>query len=173
MSVRISQLRLVLVGGTVAAALVSNSVLVQSASAVPATSYTQVLHGSDQLDPDFGANPCTGDPLGGTQDENLVNHVTIKGDQLWAAFSEEAWVDITDVTPAGTQITYSGHYSARGNVNLNERNQTSTFTFDARLAGSDGSTLTGHEVTQFVLRPDGSVAVSFDKVSLTCGSGAS
>lgn len=169
---RMKQRKLVVATGAVAAALVVSAAFMQSASAAPAASYTQVLHGSDQLDPNFGGNPCTGDPLSGTQQENLVNHVTVKGDELWATFAEEAWVDLTDTAPGGAQTTYTGHYTAWGNVNLNENNQTSTFTFSARFAGSDGSTLTGHEVTQFVLRPDGTVAVSFGKVSLTCGSGA-
>ena len=149
MSDRINLRRLVLAAGTVAAALMGSVALMQSASAAPAASYTQVLHGSDQLDPDFGGNPCTGDPLSGSQDENLVNHVTVKGDELWATFTEEAWVNLIDTAPGGAQITYTGHYSARGNVNLNEKNQTSTFTFSAKFAGSDGSTLTGHDVTQF------------------------
>jgi hypothetical protein len=169
---RIKQRRLVLAAGTVATALVASAALMPSASAAPAASYTQVLHGSDQLDSDFGGNPCTGDPLSGSQDENLVNHVTTKGDELWATFTEEAWVDLIDTAPGGAQTTYTGHYTAWGNINLNEKNQTSTFTFSAKLAGSDGSTLTGHEVTQFVLRPDGTVAVSFDKASLSCGTGS-
>jgi hypothetical protein len=81
-------------------------------------SYTQIAHGTDQLDPDFSANPCTGDPVSGTQTENLVNHVTVKGDELWATFTEEAWVQISDTPQNGSApITYTGHYTAWGNYN--------------------------------------------------------
>jgi len=143
------------------------------AFAAGAAAYTQTVHGADTLDPNFATNPCTGDPVTGSQDENLVNHVTVHGDELWATFTEEAWATITDTPADGSPvITYTGHYTAWGNYNLNQRNQTSTFTFNANLIGSDGSTLTAHQVTQFVLRPDGSVGVEFDKSTLTCGLGS-
>lgn len=145
---------------------------VTPAWAAGAQAYTETAHGVDQLDPDFGANPCNGDPLTGTQRENVVNHVTVKDDEVWATFTEEAWVDITDAPENGPAITYTGHYTVWGNYNLNQQNQTSTFTFSAKLVGSDGSTITGHEVTQFVLRPDGTVQVDFDKARLTCDSPA-
>jgi hypothetical protein len=150
------------VGSMTATGLLVSSPLTGAALAVGATSYTQTAHGTDQLDP--------GDPISGSQDENLVNHVTVHGDELWATFTEEAWATITDTPVDGSpEITYRGHYTAWGNYNLNQRNQTSTFTFSAKLAGSDGSTLTAHEVTQFVLRPDGTIGVAFDKATLTCG----
>ena len=138
--------------------------------AAGAQAYTQTAHGVDQLDPDFGANPCTGDPFTGTQRENLVNHLTVKDDEVWATFTEEAWVDVIDRPASGPLISYSGHYTVWGNYNLNQQNQTSTFTFSAKLVGSDGTTITGHELTQFVLRPDGTVQVDFDKARLSCES---
>lgn len=154
--------------GVVAAALVLGGGV--PAWGAGAQSYTQVAHGIDQLDPDFGPNPCNGDPVTGTQRENLINHVTVKDDEVWATFTEEAWVDLTDTSAGGPAITYSGHFTAWGNYNLNQQNQTSTFTFNAKLVGSDGSVITGHEVTQFVLGPDGTVRVDFDKALLSCAS---
>ena len=44
-----------------------------------------------------------------------------------------------------------------------------TFTFSAHATGSDGSTITSHEVVHVTLLPGGKVAVSFDKPSLSCG----
>ena len=172
MAGRVTRRALALSTGALAAAALLTG-LMQPASAAGATSYTQVVHGTDQLDPEFGPNPCTGDPLTGTQRENVVQHLTVRGDEVWSTFTEEAWVDLIDSAPDGSQVAYTGHYVAWGDFNLNQRNQTSTFTFNVQLSGADGTALTGHEVTQFVLLPDGSVAVSFDKTSLTCGSDAS
>ena len=130
-----------------------------------AQTFTEHVHGSAALDPDFGGNPCNGDPLTGTQQENLVDHETVKGDELHGTFSEEAWVDVTD-TESGA--VYTGHYVVSGTHVFNQQNQTNTFVFSANLNGSDGSSITGHEVTHFVLLPDGSVQVDFDKPRLSC-----
>lgn len=130
-----------------------------------AQTYTEHVHGSDQLDPEFGPNPCTGDVLTGTQRENLVDHETVKDGDVRGTFTEEAWVDMTDT---GTGVTYTGHYTVWGNHVLNQQNQINTFTFSSNFTGSDGSVITGHEVTHFVLRADGSVQISFDKARLSC-----
>jgi hypothetical protein len=37
------------------------------------------------------------------------------------------------------------------------------------LAGSDGSSITAHEVQHFALNANGVVTVSFDRMTLTCG----
>lgn len=139
------------------------------AYAAGATSTTQHVHGVDVLDPNVTTNPCTGDPVSGTQDGNLVGHETVHGDEIWATFTEEESVQITDYRSDGSTISYSGRFTAWGNYNLNQQNSTSTFTSSVRLTGSDGSIITSHEVTQFVLLPDGTVGVAFDKPSLTCG----
>jgi len=130
-----------------------------------AQTFTEHVHGSAPLDPDFGGNPCNGDPLTGTQDENLVDHETVNGDELRGTFSEEAWVYITDI---GTGVVYTGHYVVSGTHVFNQQDQANTFVFSTNLKGSDGSSITGHEVTHFVLRPDGSVQVDFDKPRLSC-----
>jgi len=130
-----------------------------------AQTYTEHVRGSDQLDPDFGPNPCTGDALTGTQQENVVDHETVKDADIRGIFTEEAWVATTDT---GTGVTYSGHFTVAGNYILNQPDQINTFTFSGNLTGSDGSVITGHEVTHFVLGADGRVQISFDKVRLSC-----
>jgi hypothetical protein len=52
---------------------------------------------------------------------------------------------------------------------VNEQNANSTFTFSVRAFGSDGSTIVGHEVAHFTMNAKGTVTVSFDKPSYTCG----
>lgn len=130
-----------------------------------AQTFTEHVHGSAPLDPDFGGNPCNGDPLSGTQEENVVDHETVNGEDLRGTFTEEAWVDVTDI---GTGVAFTGHFVVSGTQVLGPRSQSNTFVFSGRLNGSDGSSITGHEVTHFVLRSDGSVQVDFDKTRLSC-----
>jgi hypothetical protein len=116
-------------------------------------------------------NPCTGDTFnGGTGIQftgNLVNHVTYftESDEMWATFTETGAIAGTD---DGTGVTYSGHATVWGNFNLNERNQNSEFTLTIHAAGPDGSSITAHETTVFVVNGNGDVTVNFDKASLTC-----
>jgi len=131
---------------------------------------TDHLHGSFY---EPGAtNPCNGDTFNGGQgalfDGNLVDHVTYftNSDEVWATFTETGSVTATDDV---TGVTYSGHATAWGNFNQNERNQNSAFTLTIHLAGSDGSSITAHETTAFVMNANGQVTVNFDKMSLSCG----
>ena len=117
-------------------------------------------------------NPCTGNTFNGGQgalfDGNLVNHVTFftNSDEVWATFTETGAVTATDDI---TGVSYSGHATAWGNFNMNERNQNTAFTLTIHLGGSDGSSITVHETTVFVMNANGQVTVNFDKMSLTCG----
>lgn len=117
-------------------------------------------------------NPCTGDTFNGGAGiqfvGNLVNHVTFftASDEVWATFTETGSISGTD---DGTGVTYSGHATAWGNFNMNERNQNSAFTLTIHATGSDGSSITAHQTTAFVLNANGSVTVNFEKDSLTCG----
>jgi len=117
-------------------------------------------------------NPCTGDTFNAGQGAlftgNLVNHVTsfTNSDEVWFTFTETGKVTATD---DGTGVAYSGHATAWGNFNMNERNQNSAFTLTIHLSGSDGSSITAHETTVFVMNANGNVTVSFDKLSLSCG----
>lgn len=117
-------------------------------------------------------NPCTDAPLAFSGSTNMVNHLTYfpgpdgTPDELWGTFTEE---DNFTAVDEASGVVYRGHQTAWGNYNLNEKNANQTFTFSAHATGSDGSTITGHEVMHVTLRPDGTVAVSFDRMTLTCG----
>jgi hypothetical protein len=131
---------------------------------------TDHIHGTF-LEPG-ATNPCTGDTFNGGQGiqftGNLVNHVTYftNSDEVWATFTETGAILGTD---DGTGATYSGHATAWGNFNMNERNGNSTFTLTIHATGSDGSSITGHETTVFATNAHGDVTVNFDKMKLTCG----
>jgi hypothetical protein len=117
-------------------------------------------------------NPCTGntfnDGAGIQFTGNLVNHVTFftNSDEFWATFTETGKIVGTD---DGTGATYTGHATAWGNFNMNEQNQNSEFTLTINATGSDGTSITAHETTVFVMNANGTVTVNFDKFSLTCG----
>jgi hypothetical protein len=66
-------------------------------------------------------------------------------------------------------VTYTGHLTNWGNFNLNEQNTNNTFMLTIRLTGSDGSSITAHEVQHFALNANGVVTVNFDRMTLTCG----
>lgn len=118
------------------------------------------------------ANPCNGDTFNEGQGAlftgNLVNHVTAftNSDEVWFTFTETGAVTATDDV---TGVNYSGHATAWGNFNMNERNQNSAFTLTIHLSGSDGSSITAHETTAFVVNANGTVTVNFDKMGLSCG----
>lgn len=131
---------------------------------------TQNIHGTF-FEPS-ATNPCTGDTFNGGQGiqftGNLVSHVTFftNSDEVWATFTETGAILGTD---DGTGVTYSGHATAWGNFNMNERNGNSVFTLTIHAKGSDGSSITAHETTVFATNANGAVTVNFDKFSLTCG----
>jgi hypothetical protein len=131
---------------------------------------TQHIHGS--FYEANATNPCNGGTFNGGQgalfNGNLVNHVTsfTNSDEVWTTFTETGAVTATDDV---TGVTYSGHATAWGNFNMNERNQNSAFTLTIHLAGSDGSAITVHETTVFAVNANGTVTVNFDKFSASCG----
>jgi len=113
-------------------------------------------------------NPCTGNELQVVESTNLVNHITFfpASDEVWATFTQTSRITATE---EGTTTTYAGHTTFWGNFNVNRQNETSTFTGTIRVKGSDGSTISFHEVDHFTLLPNGKVAVEFAKPRLTCG----
>ena len=131
---------------------------------------TENVHGAF-AEPE-ATNPCTGDTFnGGTGIQftgNLVNHVTYftGSDEVWATFTETGAISGTD---DGTGVTYKGHATAWGNFNMNEKNSNSEFTLTIHATGSDGSSITAHETTAFVMNANGTVTVNFDKFNLSCG----
>jgi hypothetical protein len=126
-------------------------------------SITQHQHGTFPI---AGKNPCTGVHVSGTQSINAVEHETyfVGEDELWATFTEEGNVDITDANG----VSYSGHFTVWGNFNVNEQNSNSTFTQSLRITGSDGSLITAYEVAHFTYNGNGDLTVEFDKVRFAC-----
>jgi len=115
-----------------------------------------------------GPNPCTGaDIVSVDASGTVVNHVTFfpAGDEVWATFTQTGKITLLD----GNNVTYTGHLTNWGNFNLNEQNTNNTFTLTIRLTGSDGSSITAHEVQHFALNANGVVTVNFDRMTLTCG----
>jgi hypothetical protein len=143
-------------------------------------SFTENFHGTltnelnEQLAKERGeeyeppVNPCTGKELQVLESTNLVNHITFfpAGDEVWATFTQTSRVSATE---EGSSVTYSGHTTFWGNFNVNRQNENSTFTGTIQLKGSDGSTISYHQVDHFTLLPGGKVAVEFEKPRLTCG----
>jgi hypothetical protein len=128
---------------------------------------TEVTHGV--FDPGLtGPNPCSGaDIISQNGDGTVVNHVTYfpAGDEVWATFTETGKLALAD----SNGVTYTGHLTMWGNFIMNQQNANNTSTFTIRLTGSDGSSITGHEVQHFALNANGVVTVNFDRMTLTCG----
>ena len=158
---------LALLGGLGLALVVAMPVAAAQHQTVTQTNH---VHGAF-TEPQFNVNPCTGSPITSfAAAGNVVDHVTyfLEGGQMteaWGTFTETGKVKLAD----SNGVTYTGHFTAWGNFNLNERNTNQTFTLSFRAAGSDGSSLMGHEVTHLALNANGQVTVNFDRMSLTCG----
>ena len=161
--------RVLLIAGVAGAAAVVTPAAALAASGGPGhtVTMTEVTHGI--FDAGLtGPNPCTGaDIVSESGDGTVVNHVTFfpAGDEVWATFTETGKVTVVD----SNNVTYTGHLTLWGNFNLNEQNPNNTFTLTLKLTGSDGSTITAHEVQHFALNANGVVTVSFDRMTLGCG----
>jgi hypothetical protein len=126
--------------------------------------FTDNYHGTQNV---ALVNPCNGDALLGSGQTNSVLHVTyfVQSDESWATFTESDSFTAVDQTSGAT---YSGHATFWGNANVNRQNSNSTFTSSFHAAGTDGSTISYNELGHITMLPDGNVAVSFDKPSLSC-----
>jgi len=111
-------------------------------------------------------NPCNGHQITLSVDGNAVQHITFfpGSDEVWMTFTETGKFSGID-----GDVTYTGHFTIWANFNMNERNSNATFTFSVRALGSDGSVIIGHETAHFTMNANGTVTVSFDKMSFTCG----
>ena len=81
-------------------------------------------------------------------------------------FTEEDKVTGVD---QGTGVVYTGHSTVWANFNVNQRNANDTFTNSIHVTGSDGSTISYHDVMHETWNANGDPTVSIDKPSLTCG----
>ena len=125
----------------------------------------QSFHGTQTT---TGTNPCTGNTIALSETTNMVFHETYftTGDEFWGTFTEE---DKFVGVDQGTGEVYTGHATFWGNFNQNNQNSNSTNTASIHATGSLGDSISYHEVMHFTMLPDGSVVVSFDKPSLSCG----
>jgi hypothetical protein len=156
----------VLAAGFLAAAtigLAASPVLAAAGGTGHTVTMTEHQHGT--FTDDEASNPCTGAPGVATFDGNSVEHVTFfpAGDEVWATFTETGKVTVT-----WDGITYTGHATAWGNFNMNEKNANSTFTLTVRVFAPDGSSVVGHDVAHFALNAGGVITVNFDKLAFTC-----
>jgi hypothetical protein len=152
------------VGAVLAMALVGSAVAAPGGTGHTVTE-TDNFHGSN---PSVDTNPCTGNTIDLNQTSNIVQHVTFfpGGDEVWGTFTEADRVSGLD---EGTGVVYTGHSTFWGNFNVNRQNANDTFTGSIHVTGSDGSSITYHEVAHETWNANGDLTVQFDKPSLSCG----
>jgi len=143
-----------------------------SAAGAGAVTMTQTFHNATLTI--ASANPCTSAPGSVDLVYNGVAHVTFltsgKGAGTgWGTFTATGDFAFTPIDPS--QPSYSGHFTNWDGFSFNLNSFTSTGIFVIHGTGSDGSTITFHDVTHItVLNPLSSsptIVVSFDKP--TCG----
>jgi len=146
---------------SVVAALVA--VPAASPAGAGAVSFTQNWH--NVTDTSTDVNPCSGAPGTLTLTYNAVFHVTtLENGTYWATFTQTGAFSFVPFD--SSQPSYTGHFTVWDGDNWNNRNTTETVTFMVRGTGSDGSTLTFHEVEHISSSASGAT-LSFDK--LRCG----
>ena len=135
-------------------------------SVVPNCSETQIL--KDQGFSMPSANPCSGAP--GTLSylfRNAMAHVTVNGaSDVWVTETDTGSISFTPANPS--QPSYAGHVATWFGASLNKSNMVFHDTFNARLTGTDGSTITAHMVDHMSWSANGMLN-SFSVGSLTCG----
>ncbi len=147
-----------------ATALLTSTLSGAHAAGAGASTYTQTDHNASQVISD-NPNPCTGALGTVTLTYNDVMHVTTLANGTdWMTFTQTG--DFSFVPYDSTQPSYSGHFTTWGNQNDNLQNGNSTYTFSLHGTGSDGSTLSFHEVAHYSVSATG-VTVVFDRP--TCG----
>jgi len=132
-----------------------------SGSGDPVTT-TQNFHGVQTFP---ATDPCNGNPAVVTATSNIVAHETFfpATGEAHTTFTEE-----DNFTVVEAALTATGHMTTHFNLNMNPQNSNATFTSSGHSTGSDGSTVTYHEVAHYTLNTDGTLTVSFDRPSLTC-----
>jgi hypothetical protein len=111
-------------------------------------------------------NPCTGNPAVVTAASNVVTHETFfpATGQDHVTFTNEFSFTVVEAA-----LTATGHFTTHSNFNMNQQNSNSSFTSSEHATQSDGTTVTFKEVAHFTLNPGGTLTVSFDRPSLSCG----
>jgi hypothetical protein len=115
-----------------------------------------------------GANPCTGAPGTFSVTFEGVSHTSISADG--SVHHTATVTGETVFTPDDpSQPTYKGKFAAwDGQNGAQDATITSTATFHDTLIGSDGSRIRDQGVAHVTVLTDGTVAVEFDRFTLTC-----
>src|SRR5947209_6552071 len=134
------------------------------AAGAGAVTFTQTDHNLVQVMPE-NSIPCMGGLGTLTITQNDVFHVTMLANGTdW--LTGTATGTLVFVPDDSSLPTYTGHFTSWFNENDNLKNGNETFTFSVHATGSDGSSVTYHEVAHFSVSATG-VTVSFDRP--TCG----
>jgi hypothetical protein len=141
------------------------------ASGAGAVSLTQTFHNATQTMP--SANPCSGALGSLTITYNGIMHMTILTSGIgtgtaWGTFTATGDFAFTPTDP--TQPSFTGQFTVWDGFSFNLNNAAATSILVVHGIGSDGSSLTFHDVMHItVLNPltSPTVVVSFDKP--TCG----
>ena len=131
--------------------------------------FTQAFHNATQTFP--VVNPCTGVPGTVVTIFNGVFHVTFLTSGVgagtgWATMTATGSVTLTQKD----NVVFTGNFTAWDGENLNLNNSTATAILVVHATGSDGTSLSFHEVAHITVNVTSSgpvVVVSFD--NLTCG----
>lgn len=140
------------------------------ASGAGAVSITQTFHNATQtfVPPDPQAvNPCTGVLGTLTITYNGVAHFTFLTSGVGAGTGWGTFTATGTFTFVGVDgVSFTGHFTAWDGQNFNLKNFTTTATFVIHGTGSDGSSLTFHDVFHMTVSASG-MTLAFDKPS--CG----
>jgi hypothetical protein len=135
------------------------------ASGAGAVSVTQTFHNATQS---MSSNqPCTGVPGNLTLTFNGVSHFTFLTSGVGAGTGWGTFTATGTFSFVGEDgVTFTGQFTNWDGENLNLKNFAATSTLIVHGTGSDGSSLTFHEVAHISVSASG-ITVSFDKP--TCG----
>jgi PAB1-binding protein PBP1 len=140
------------------------------ASGAGAVSMTQTFHNATQtfVPPNpMAVNPCTGVLGTLTITYNGVAHVTFLTSGVGAGTGWATFTATGTFTFAGVDgVTFKGRFTAWDGQNFNLQNFAATSILVVHGTGSDGSSLTFHDVAHFSVSASG-ITLSFDKP--TCG----
>jgi hypothetical protein len=140
------------------------------ANGAGAISVTQTFHNAIQtfVPPDPTAvQPCTGVPGTLTVTFNGVAHFTVLTAGVGAGTGWGTFTAAGTFTFAGSDgVNFSGRFTTWDGQNFNLQNSATTAIFVVHGTGSDGSSLTFHDVAHMSVSASG-MTLSFDKP--TCG----
>jgi hypothetical protein len=150
-----------LITGVAALGAVLLMAIPAQASGAGAVSVTQTFHNATQSFP--SPNPCTGAPGTLTLTENGVAHFTFLTSGVgagtgWGTFTATGTLVFAQVDG----VIFTGHFTVWDGQNFNLENYAATSILVVHATGSDGSSLTFHDVAHMSVSASG-ITLSFDK----------